>query len=258
MSSDEVIKYYSDLSWTYESRRYTAAKDRLLSDLQISWYGKNLPSTPGTTLEVGCGTGRVTRGIRSRSGHLVATDGSLQMLKLNKESTARDHAPSPDYVVCDATHLPFRPRSFDCVVGSRLYWHIPDYPRALKEALDASNEQSVLLFDFPNLHGPFSILSHLRNNKYDVLTLFTTKTDLDRLLGGLGRTTVYSSASALFFGLPSKLLGLGPIRGALRSVENLPFRFFHSLFYSYSLVRVAKPRVQDVKSGITDSESSSG
>ena len=169
----------------------------------------------------------------------MATDGSIQMLKLNRESMARGRPP-PDYVVCDAARLPFRPRSFDRVVGSRLYWHIPDYPRALKEALDALKERSVLLFDFPNLRGPFSTFSRLRKKKHDVLTLFTTRGDLERVLDGLGRTEVCSSGSALLYGVSDRLLAPGPVRGALRSVENLRFHFFCSPFYSYFLVRVTK------------------
>jgi SAM-dependent methyltransferase len=249
MSHGEVIKYYSGISGIYERRRYTSAKDKLLSDSQITWYVNNLPGQQGTTLEVGCGTGRLTRNMRDRAGFLVATDGSIEMLKLNRESMAGNSSPSPEYLVCDAMQLPFRQRSFDCVVGARLYWHILDYPRALREALDTSKEKSVVLFDFPNSLGPFWILSRLRSNKKDVLTLFTTKGELDRLFGGFGKMAVYSSASPFLFGAPSKLLGLAPIRRVLRSVENLPFRFVHSLTYSYFLIRIAKPRVQGARIG---------
>jgi len=54
--------------------------------------------------------------------------------------------------------------------------------------------------------------------------------------------------------LPNKLPVVGPIHGVFCPVENLTFRFFHSLNYAFSLVRVTRPLVQGVRLGIANFE----
>ena len=71
---NEVIKYYSDISDTYERIRLGSTKGEMVSGLQIDWFVKNLENVDSVCLEVGCGTGRITRYITRKVGSLIATD----------------------------------------------------------------------------------------------------------------------------------------------------------------------------------------
>jgi SAM-dependent methyltransferase len=71
---------------------------------------------PGRVLDVGCGTGWLTRLLE---GHVVGLDPSESMLRL-----ARERVPDALLVRAAAPPLPFLERSFDLVFTSDVYGHI--------------------------------------------------------------------------------------------------------------------------------------
>ena len=77
---------------------------------------------PARTLDIGCGTGFLTRFLR---GEVVGLDQSDAMLEI-----ARERVPSATFVRGDALALPFLDRSFDRVFASWFYCHLEEPERA--------------------------------------------------------------------------------------------------------------------------------
>ena len=80
---------------------------------------RDLPAV--RTLDVGCGTGFLTRNLR---GDVVGLDASERMLEV-----ARGQAPNARFVHGDALSLPFEDDSFDRVFTSYFYCHLEDEQR---------------------------------------------------------------------------------------------------------------------------------
>jgi ubiquinone/menaquinone biosynthesis C-methylase UbiE len=98
---------------------------------------------PVRTLDVGCGTGFLTRHLR---GDVVGLDASERMLEL-----ARDQVPNARFVQGDALSLPFGDGAFDRVFTSYFYCHLeePERERFLTEARRVAPELVVVA----SVHG---------------------------------------------------------------------------------------------------------
>jgi len=103
-----------------------AMRDAYLADLDLD---------DGTrTLEVGCGTGAVTRALASlpATGSVVGVDPSPGFLVVARELATG--IPNLDFLEGDAKALPFDDASFDAVVFHTTLCHVPDPDVALGEA----------------------------------------------------------------------------------------------------------------------------
>jgi len=79
-------------------------------------------------LDVGCGTGELTRVLATESpGEVVGADADLDLLAVAREQTALP------MVGADATRLPFPDDSFDLVVCQALLINLPDPAAAVRE-----------------------------------------------------------------------------------------------------------------------------
>ena len=97
-------------------------------------------------LEIGCGTGRVTRHLRKiipSASKLIASDISPDMLTVAKEKLKKLNI---DWQIIDAQQLPFADNSVDLVVCSFGYMFVPDKPKAFAEAYRVLRPQGMLLF----------------------------------------------------------------------------------------------------------------
>ncbi|MGZ4389331.1 MAG: class I SAM-dependent methyltransferase [Gaiellaceae bacterium] len=92
----------------------------------------------GRVLDIGCGTGYLTRSLR---GAVTAVDQSAEMLEL-----ARARVPAADFVQVDVPPLPFPDGAFDLAFSSNVYSHL-DTPAArsafVTEALRVARELIV-------------------------------------------------------------------------------------------------------------------
>jgi ubiquinone/menaquinone biosynthesis C-methylase UbiE len=89
---------------------------------------------PAKTLDVGCGTGCLTRYL---SGEITGLDQSEAMIEI-----ARQRVPEATFVVGDALELPFADLSFERVFASNLYGLLrePERTRFLSEARRVARE----------------------------------------------------------------------------------------------------------------------
>ena len=98
----------------------------------------------GTCLEVGCGTGAITRGIRDLTIELTVSDLS--------ESLAREVARENgcNYLQADATQLPFSDSSFDLVYSSECLEHTPYPSMAVGEMVRVCKKGGYVIITTPN------------------------------------------------------------------------------------------------------------
>jgi demethylmenaquinone methyltransferase/2-methoxy-6-polyprenyl-1,4-benzoquinol methylase len=93
--------------------------------------------TGGWLLDLGAGTGDLAReAIRQQpSGHVLAADFTLEMMRVGQEHSRRQALPDSRLVwsAADATRLPFPERTFEAVVSGFLLRNVNDIKRCLAE-----------------------------------------------------------------------------------------------------------------------------
>jgi SAM-dependent methyltransferase len=83
---------------------------------------RNLPLRGGAALEVGCGSGELTRHLEARFSRVVALDLSAQMLRVAR---SRSESAAVAWLRADAADWPFPAGAFDCVVSLQTLHHLP-------------------------------------------------------------------------------------------------------------------------------------
>jgi SAM-dependent methyltransferase len=70
----------------------------------------------GSVLDVGCGTGGITRAVARRAGHCVGVDVSRPMIEAARAHAEREGVPA-SFIQADAQEYAFEPGAFDAVVS---------------------------------------------------------------------------------------------------------------------------------------------
>jgi ubiquinone/menaquinone biosynthesis C-methylase UbiE/rhodanese-related sulfurtransferase len=103
------------------------------------------PTSISVALELGCGTGRVTRHLRKTlapQSMLIASDLSPDMLAVAKDKLKELNI---DWRIINAQELPFSDGSVDLIVCSFGYMFVADRPKAFAEALRVLRPGGTLL-----------------------------------------------------------------------------------------------------------------
>jgi ubiquinone/menaquinone biosynthesis C-methylase UbiE len=108
---------------------------RLLVDY-VEWYGGGPPPPPATVLEVGTGSGNLTRAMLGRwpAVEIIASDVAAGMLELARTQLADLADPRIRFLDASAQALPLPAESVDLVVSSFVLQLVPDRLAALREA----------------------------------------------------------------------------------------------------------------------------
>lgn len=102
-----------------------------------------LTDQSGSVLDVGAGSGRLSIYLANdRSGHVVASDASIEMLRTAMSRCSDPEC--PNFVLADAQSLPFDDRSFDYVISFRTVMHLPDWKKAIGEMCRVAKQAVVL------------------------------------------------------------------------------------------------------------------
>ncbi|MBK9982037.1 MAG: methyltransferase domain-containing protein [Saprospiraceae bacterium] len=104
------------------------------------------PSKVDVALEIGCGTGRVTRHLRkvlAKHTKLIASDISPDMMLLAKEHLKDQHI---EWAIINAQQLPFDDGSIDLVVCCFAYMFLEDKAQAFAEAYRVLKPGGMLIF----------------------------------------------------------------------------------------------------------------
>lgn len=86
------------------------------------------PAIGESTLDVGCGEGRVSRDLAARGHRVTSVDTATTLL-----AAAREAHPEGCYLHADAADLPFAADSFDLVLAYNMLMDVPDVPAAVRE-----------------------------------------------------------------------------------------------------------------------------
>jgi ubiquinone/menaquinone biosynthesis C-methylase UbiE len=171
----EVIRYYSQLSSEYDRRRFGGRKANLIGALELEWLVKNLKARQGLLhgmlLDVGCGTGRISKALLKSEYSVVSVDVNASMLSefRLKLGGLRHKA---NLIRCDGNCLPLRDGVFGAVASLRVIWHMTQPERAFRELIRVARLDGLILFDLPNAMGAWRFWSWISGAKYEVLTLF--------------------------------------------------------------------------------------
>jgi ubiquinone/menaquinone biosynthesis C-methylase UbiE len=126
-------------------------------------YVRLLGVAPGErVLDVGCGSGAVTRTLASRvapGGHAVGLDTSPALLEIARElADEAGHGAAIDWKVGDCRAIPFPDGSFNAVVAATTLSHVPDPGRALDEMVRVTRPGGrVGVFD---VDGDLTLFAH--------------------------------------------------------------------------------------------------
>jgi ubiquinone/menaquinone biosynthesis C-methylase UbiE len=103
-------------------------------------------------LDVGCANGKLLKMFYEENGeiHGVGIDVSPKMIEV-----AKANVPQANFVVGDATHLPFQENSFDMITCSASFHHFPSPETFMKEALRVLKPGGKLLI--AEIHAPTRI-----------------------------------------------------------------------------------------------------
>jgi SAM-dependent methyltransferase len=121
-ADEQTLRYYRSRAAEYDETSYgvaEAAGDAELGRLRDTLHGL----VPARTLDVGCGTGFVTRFL---PGEIVGVDQSDEMLAI-----ARERVRGARFLRASAPPLPFPDGSFERVFASNFYGHLPRDARRL-------------------------------------------------------------------------------------------------------------------------------
>lgn len=130
----------------YERKRLGNNFGRYKHFAELKSLLKLLPKRGSKVLEVGCGTGRITKKLVKKGYKVSPTDISRAMLAQYKQEPG---LPKPQ--LADATQLPFPDNSFPTVFSLRVIWHLlnkEDRKKLLSEAARVSS--SLVILDITN------------------------------------------------------------------------------------------------------------
>ena len=118
----------------YGHARYTALYDLELGDFSadLPFYRKHLPEQPCAILELGCGTGRVSRALAEDGHQLTGIDLSFPMLAVAGRAAS---TVAPRYACMDMAALAFR-AAFAAVIAPYNTLNLLTNPETLRSCLD--------------------------------------------------------------------------------------------------------------------------
>lgn len=101
-------------------------------------------------LEVGCGTGYLTKNLKKKQATIFAIDISSNLLDLARKKA---RGANVTFLLTNAYNLGFRDNSFDTIVGSVVLHHL-EIDEALKEFYRVLKVGGSLFFTEPNMMNP--------------------------------------------------------------------------------------------------------
>jgi len=133
-------EYYDRFSKGYDQRR-DKGYHALLDELESETVRRHISS--GRLLDAGCGTGLISRRLRTTFPRIVGADLSLGMLR---------HARERGQIVIEANldSLPFKDQVFDGLFSFKVLAHIPDLSRTLMELKRVVKPGGTLVLEFYN------------------------------------------------------------------------------------------------------------
>ena len=144
------IKPRAELIWGWST---PAGKQRIERRIEALKDNAQIDSRH-RVLELGCGTGLVSRRIAESCKELIAIDISDELLAVAKEKSSKSNI---QYLMQDIHAASFEENSFDAVIGSSILHHL-EINRALREIYRLLKPGGHIAFTEPNMLNPQIVL----------------------------------------------------------------------------------------------------
>jgi SAM-dependent methyltransferase len=136
----------------------------------VSEYGKSLipllePQPNESILDLGCGTGHLTKTIAETSAHVVGIDSSASMIE-----TARTTYPDLEFLVADARNFSF-PMPFDAIFSNAALHWIPEAEEVVRSIAAALKPGGRFVAEFGGKGNIATIISALQQSLREVANI---------------------------------------------------------------------------------------
>lgn len=181
-------------------------------------------------LEVGAGTGEISKALKQAGHHVIATDVAPQMVTQIRNKIG------VEAVICDAESLPFPDASFDTVIGAEMIYYLDHPERFLSEAhrvlkpggrllLSSANANIARFYD--SLRAFLRTLGLGRGTYFDdPVRQFPSSKELMRLLRNTG-FEIREIKKAI-------VLPIGALDWFNRLLEKTPFNHFGAFIFIHA------------------------
>lgn len=184
------------------------AKDAVFSDLFEQYIAKLDFPELGRTLEVGCGTGAMTRALARKknfSGNVIGIDQSEAFIEAAKRFAMEEGVGKfVEFNVGDVHDLDFEDESFDVVIAHTLISHVTNPELVLKEIIRVIKKGGILvIFDGDYVSLTFAFPDHEFGRRMDNALASATFTnslimrDLVRILPDMGMEVTDTLANVI-------------------------------------------------------------
>jgi len=140
----------------YVSLRVERLKPEDLQRVPNKWLSSLPQFKPAErVLDIACGMGYDSLAWARQGKKTVGIDRNWGLVK-NAMALAAQQRLKIDFIVCDATQLPFRENSFDFCICENLFEHVPAWREIVSEASRVLREGGVLFIRTSNRHCPIN------------------------------------------------------------------------------------------------------
>ena len=101
-------------------------------------------------LEIGCGTGELTKLLQNKNSRIISIDVSFDLIRIAKTKVISDKIA---FLLQDACNLGFVANSFDTIIGSSVLHHL-EVDKALKEFYRVLKSGGSIFLTEPNMMNP--------------------------------------------------------------------------------------------------------
>lgn len=166
-SQQKDFLLYAKTAKIYDSQRfYGKAGDwghrrqlLILKNLAEDWQGKKV-------LEIGCGTGRITKELASWGANVTATDISEEMLEVARARFSNDHElPMPQFRRMSIFYIDMDLKKYDYIIMVNVLGRLSKPHKAIQKITSKISKTCRFVFNFPcltNILLPFGLLVNLR------------------------------------------------------------------------------------------------
>jgi SAM-dependent methyltransferase len=193
----------------YDEQRFGGPSGRWVNEREIAQVLALVPSA-GRVLDLGCGTGRLSRRLLDARHDVVLLDVSESMVA---RAVAATGAPA---VLADAFSLPIAPGSFDGVVALRVAFHFADLAALVRSVAPLLRPGGRFVFDTYRW-TPRALLA-LASRRWGGKVYVHSDAQVADVAGAAGLAVANRSAAFLFSPYLYRLLPL-PVVRSLGAIE---------------------------------------